>query len=108
MLETKVTYVPQLSQAISRYNSAGNEKNNKLEGIHDRMISDESYKQLNLVCDSQSFIHPSGQFDKALDMASEELGEIDPYSILTPPCTATSSFWFPLLLYSEICSWVMA
>ncbi|KAF7153436.1 hypothetical protein RHSIM_Rhsim01G0088700 [Rhododendron simsii] len=29
--------------------------------------------------------------DKALDMASEEPGEIDPYSILTPPCTATSS-----------------
>ncbi|KAI8552880.1 hypothetical protein RHMOL_Rhmol06G0302500 [Rhododendron molle] len=85
------TYVPQLSQAISRYNSAGNEKNNKLEGIHSRMISYESYKQLNLLCDFQSFIHPSGQFDKALDMASEELGEIDPYSILTPPCTATSS-----------------
>ncbi|KAF7142124.1 hypothetical protein RHSIM_Rhsim06G0221200 [Rhododendron simsii] len=79
------------SQAISRYNSAGNEKNNKLEGIHARMISDESYKQLNLLCNSQSFIHPSGQFDKARDMASEELGEIDPYSILTPPCTAASS-----------------
>ncbi|KAE9462762.1 hypothetical protein C3L33_05330, partial [Rhododendron williamsianum] len=30
-------------------------------------------------------------FDKALDMASEEPGEIDPYSILTPLCTATSS-----------------
>ncbi|KAI8537148.1 hypothetical protein RHMOL_Rhmol09G0003000 [Rhododendron molle] len=55
------------------------------------MISDESYKQLNLLCDSLSFIHPSGQFDKALDMASEEHGEIDPYSILTPLCPATSS-----------------
>ncbi|KAG5564593.1 hypothetical protein RHGRI_000697 [Rhododendron griersonianum] len=55
------------------------------------MISNESYKQLNLLCDSQTFIHPSGQFDKALDMASEEPGEIDPYSILTPLCTATSS-----------------
>ncbi|KAG5530357.1 hypothetical protein RHGRI_025335 [Rhododendron griersonianum] len=55
------------------------------------MISDESYKQLNLLCDSQSFILPSGQFDKALDMASEEHGEIDPYSFLTPPCSAISS-----------------
>jgi len=57
----------------------------------DGMISDETYKQLNLLCDSQSFIHSSGQCDKALDIASEELGLIDPYSIFTPPCTASSS-----------------
>lgn len=105
-------YVPQLSQAISRYNSATNEKTINLKGYmvgnaltddyHDHlglfefmwaagMISDETYKQLNLLCDSQSFIHSSGQCDKALDMASKELGDIDPYSIFTPPCTASSS-----------------
>ncbi|KAI8537145.1 hypothetical protein RHMOL_Rhmol09G0002800 [Rhododendron molle] len=57
-------YVPQLSQAISRYNSAGNEKTINLKGY---------------------------MFDKALDMASEDHGEIDPYSILTPPCSAIAS-----------------
>lgn len=105
-------YVPQLSQAIVRYNSAKKEKTINLKGYmvgnaltddyHDHlglfefmwsagMISDQTYKKLNLFCDFQPFIHSSEKCDKVLDIASEELGNIDPYSIFTPPCTANFS-----------------
>lgn len=102
-------YVPQLSQAIVRHNSAVKEKSINLKGFlvgnaltddfHDHfgvfqfmwaagMISDQTYKQLNLVCDFQSFVHTSDQCSKVLDTAYDELGNIDPYSIFTPSCTA--------------------
>ena len=55
------------------------------------LISDETYKLLNLLCDFQSFIHTSNSCDKILDIASEELGNIDPYSIYTPTCHANGS-----------------
>ena len=61
------------------------------------MISDQTYKQLNLLCDFQSFIHSSEQCDKILDIASEEVGNIDPYSIYTPTCTANFRLSSPLL-----------
>lgn len=105
-------YVPQLSQAIVRYNHIKQRKAINLRGymvgnaltddFHDHLglfefmwssglISDQTYKKLNLHCDFQSFIHSSDSCDNILDIASEELGDIDPYSIFTPPCPANAS-----------------
>lgn len=61
------------------------------------MISDQTYKKLNLFCDFQSFIHTSAACDKMLDIASDEMGNIDPYSIFTPSCSANVSFSNQLL-----------
>ena len=55
------------------------------------LISDETYKLLNLLCVSQPFIHSSSSCDKVLDIASEELGDIDPYSIYAPSCHGNAS-----------------
>ncbi|XP_044472069.1 serine carboxypeptidase II-2 [Mangifera indica] len=105
-------YVPQLSQAIVRYNIATGDKTINLKGymvgnaltddFHDHLgvfqflwaaglISDNTYKLLNNFCDFQSFIHSSSSCEKILDIASEEMGNIDPYSIFTPTCTANVS-----------------
>ncbi|CAA2967450.1 serine carboxypeptidase II-2 [Olea europaea subsp. europaea] len=111
-------YVPQLSQAIVRHNHKNGEVIINLKGFmvgnaltddfHDYlglfqfmwsvgMISDETFKQLNVFCDSQSFIHTSGPCDKVLDIADEEIGDIDMYSIFTPPCTANFNRFSRLL-----------
>lgn len=105
-------YVPQLSQAIVKHNLATSTERINLKGYmvgnaltddyHDHLgvsqfmwssglISDQTYKLLNLLCDFESFIHSSGPCDKILDIASEELGNIDPYSIFTPSCPANIS-----------------
>ncbi|KAL9259020.1 Serine carboxypeptidase-like 29-like protein [Drosera capensis] len=105
-------YVPQLSQAVVRHNSATGDETINLKGYmvgnaltddyHDHLglfqflwsaglISDKTYKELNEYCDYESFIHPSSQCDKILDIAENEFGNIDPYSIYTPPCTANFS-----------------
>ncbi|KAL3623939.1 Serine carboxypeptidase-like 29 [Castilleja foliolosa] len=105
-------YVPQLSQAIVRHNHKTEKENINLKGFmvgnaltddfHDHlgifqfmwsvgMISDQTFKQLNVLCDFQSFIHASESCEKALENADEEVGPIDMYSIFTPPCTANSS-----------------
>lgn len=55
------------------------------------LISDDTYKLLNDLCDNESFIHSSSSCEKMLDVASEELGNIDPYSIYTPSCVANVS-----------------
>ncbi|XP_062113733.1 serine carboxypeptidase-like 29 [Humulus lupulus] len=55
------------------------------------LISDETYKLLNLLCVSQPFIHSLSSCDKVLEIASEELGDIDPYSIYTPAYLANGS-----------------
>lgn len=55
------------------------------------MISDQTYKQLNILCDFQSFIHTSEQCEKVLEIADEEIGDIDMYSIFTPTCRANFS-----------------
>uniref|UniRef100_F6HYM1 Uncharacterized protein n=1 Tax=Vitis vinifera TaxID=29760 RepID=F6HYM1_VITVI len=62
-------YVPQLSQTIVRYNFT-----TKAKSIS---ICDE---------DSQSFILSSELCDKIMDIAREEIGNIDLYNIFTPPC----------------------
>ncbi|KAM3762295.1 hypothetical protein ACB098_01G333500 [Castanea mollissima] len=105
-------YVPQLSQAIVRYNSALKEKAIKLKGYmvgnaltddhHDHLgvfqflwttglISDQTYRQLNLLCAFQPFLNVSDACSNILVVASTELGNIDPYSIFTPPCPANVS-----------------
>lgn len=50
------------------------------------LISDQTYKLLNLLCDFQSVEHPSHSCEKIWEIANEELGNIDPYSLFTPPC----------------------
>ncbi|KAI3513897.1 hypothetical protein L1887_12119 [Cichorium endivia] len=102
-------YVPQLSQAIVRYNKENTESPINLKGYmvgnaltddySDHVglfqflwaagiISDQTYKKSNELCDKESFIHPSRECDQITDIAYEEMGNIDPYSIFTPPCSA--------------------
>ncbi|KAJ0915757.1 putative carboxypeptidase D [Helianthus annuus] len=102
-------YVPQLSQAIVRYNKANAGSPINLKGYmvgnaltddyNDHvglfqfmwaagMISDQTYKKSNELCDRESFIHSSPECDQITDIASQEMGNIDPYSIFTPRCTA--------------------
>ncbi|XP_016514330.1 serine carboxypeptidase II-2 [Nicotiana tabacum] len=115
-------YVPQLSQAIVRYNKGVKKQVINLKGFmvgnaltddyHDHlglfqfmwsagMISDQTFKQANALCDYQSFIRPSEQCDKILDQANEEVGNIDSYSIFTPTCTAKFSMLNHLLKRSN-------
>lgn len=105
-------YVPQLSQAIVRNNLLFKEKSINLKGYmvgnalfddhHDHvgvfeflwstgLISDQTYKQLNLLCANQSFVHSSESCDAILEVADKEIGNIDHYSIFTPPCSDSSS-----------------
>lgn len=55
------------------------------------MISDQTYKQLNVKCDFESFVHTSEECIKVLIIADQEIGDIDMYSIYTPPCSANVS-----------------
>ncbi|XP_074558305.1 serine carboxypeptidase II-2 [Curcuma longa] len=103
-------YVPQLAQAIVRSQKLTGEKSINLKGYmvgnaltddyHDHygvfhfmwtagLISDQTYKLLNIFCDFQSFVHTSSACERILDIADKEIGNIDPYSIFTPSCTAS-------------------
>ncbi|CAA0835961.1 Serine carboxypeptidase-like 29 [Striga hermonthica] len=105
-------YVPQLSHAIVRHNNkSGNEiinlkgfmvGNALTDDFHDHlglfqfmwsvgMISDQTFKKLNILCDFGSFIHVPDKCEKAMEIADEEIGDIDMYSIFTPTCTANFS-----------------
>lgn len=53
------------------------------------LISDQTYRLLNVFCDYESFVHTSSQCNKILDIASDEAGNIDSYSIFTPTCHAS-------------------
>lgn len=55
------------------------------------LISDSTYKKLNIGCDFGSIQHPSVQCLQALTVAITEQGNIDGYSINTPPCNNTAS-----------------
>lgn len=55
------------------------------------MISDSTFKLLNIFCDFQPFVHSSKTCDNILNIASNEMGNIDPYSIFTPPCSGNVS-----------------
>lgn len=106
-------YVPQLAQVIVSYHRLTGDTSINLKGymvgnaltddFHDHygvfqfmwaagLISDETYKLLNILCDNQSFVHISQECEHILNVASDELGNIDPYSIFTPSCTASVTF----------------
>lgn len=55
------------------------------------LISDTTYQNLKQACYSTSSINPTYDCVTALELASSEQGNIDPYSIYTPPCTNSSS-----------------
>lgn len=50
------------------------------------LISDKTYRLLNIHCDFSSLVHPSALCNMVLDRADVEMGNIDPYSIYTRPC----------------------
>jgi len=52
------------------------------------LISDQTYKLLNLLCDFESVVHPSDSCSKILEISDKEHGNIDPYSLYTPPCNS--------------------
>ncbi|XP_020083481.1 serine carboxypeptidase II-2-like [Ananas comosus] len=56
------------------------------------LISDRSYRMLNLHRTSLSFLHKSPECDDILDSALEEIGDIDIYSIFSPTCTCAVTF----------------
>ena len=53
---------------------------------HHGLISDETLESGLKVCPGTSLIHPSPECQKIMDKATEEQGNIDVYSIYTPPC----------------------
>ncbi|XP_058770008.1 serine carboxypeptidase-like 27 [Vicia villosa] len=104
-------YVPQLAQIVNQRNKGIvypiiNFKgfmvgNGVTDDYHDYvgtfeywwthgLISDSTYKMLRTACDLGSLQHPSAQCLHALTVAQSEQGEIDGYSINTPPCNETS------------------
>ncbi|CAK8573198.1 unnamed protein product [Lathyrus sativus] len=105
-------YIPQLAQIVNKRNKGIiyptiNFKgfmvgNGVTDDYHDYvgtfeywwthgLISDSTYKMLRTSCDLGSSQHPSKQCLHALTVAQAETGEIDGYSINTPPCNNTSS-----------------
>ncbi|CAI8587441.1 unnamed protein product [Vicia faba] len=105
-------YVPQLSQLIVSYNSATKQDSINFKGymlgnaliddFRDQlgifqfmwssgMISDKTFKLLNLLCDFQSIKQPSESCKKLWEIAYKELGNIDPHSIFTSTCHANDN-----------------
>ncbi|XP_039824589.1 P-(S)-hydroxymandelonitrile lyase-like isoform X4 [Panicum virgatum] len=106
-------FVPQLSQLVHR-NNIGVEKpvinfkgfmvgnglindRTDLTGMfeywwHHGLISDETLESGLKVCSETSFIHPSRECLETWVGALEEQGNIDVYSIYTPPCDKGSAF----------------
>ncbi|XP_073123072.1 serine carboxypeptidase-like 26 [Henckelia pumila] len=105
-------YGPQLAQIISEKNKGieipvinlkgfllGNilmEDYYDYKGMFDHwwingLISDSTYQKLNDTCASSSPVHPSADCQKALDLATQEKGNIDQESIFTPLCADKSS-----------------
>lgn len=55
------------------------------------LISDSTYKMLQIACDFGSSQHPSTECIDALKVADSEWGNIDPYSIYTRTCNTTTA-----------------
>jgi serine carboxypeptidase-like clade 2 len=55
------------------------------------LISDSTYHNLKATCIHNSSEHPSPECVKNLNLASNEEGNIDPYSLYTKPCNNTAS-----------------
>ncbi|KAL6545325.1 hypothetical protein OROGR_009199 [Orobanche gracilis] len=105
-------YVPQLSQIIYQGNKGIQRPVINLKGFlvgnaviddyHDyigtfeywwthSLISDSTYKVLGKRCDMGSSTYPSSDCIKSLEVADQEMGNIDKYSIYTLPCNSTSA-----------------
>ncbi|KAK6929216.1 Peptidase S10, serine carboxypeptidase [Dillenia turbinata] len=105
-------YIPQLSQLVYERNKGIQNPimnfkgflvgNGVMDDYHDyigtfeywwthALISDSTYRLLRNSCDYGSSQHPSTDCIKALNIATVEQGNIDPYSIFTRPCNDTSS-----------------
>ncbi|KAK2404148.1 serine carboxypeptidase [Trifolium repens] len=105
-------YVLQLAQIVNQRNKGINNPvinfkgfmvgNGMIDDYHDYvgtfeywwthgLISDSTYRMLNIDCDFTSIQHPSGQCWHALTVADTEQGDIDNYSINTPLCNYTAS-----------------
>ncbi|TVU18524.1 hypothetical protein EJB05_34629, partial [Eragrostis curvula] len=105
-------YVPQLSQLIYRSNRGVTKPTINFKGFmvgnaviddyndymgtfeswwNHGLISDATYRQLKASCIHDSLEHPSNACLDAFDTAYTEQGDIDMYSIYTPPCNQTSS-----------------
>lgn len=105
-------YVPQLSQIVFQRNkgiqnpiinfkgflvgNAVTDDPHDLFGTFEHwwthgLISDSTYRTLRVVCDSVSAQHPPAECLEALNTADSEKGNIDQFSIYTPPCNITSS-----------------
>ncbi|KAF9613970.1 hypothetical protein IFM89_014163, partial [Coptis chinensis] len=103
-------YIPQLAQAIMRYQSSTGQKPINLKGymvgnalidnFNDQLgrseflwstglISDQTYKLCNIFCSHASFVHSPENCSKISDVITLELGNI--YSIYTPACTSNVS-----------------
>ncbi|KAL5569288.1 hypothetical protein UlMin_025863 [Ulmus minor] len=105
-------YVPQLSQIIYQRNkgiqnpainfkgfivgNAVTDDYNDFVGTFEYwwthgLISDSTYKMLQDACDLVSSQHPSVDCMRALTIAEQEQGNIDPYSIFTRPCNNSAA-----------------
>ncbi|KAJ4751100.1 Carboxypeptidase [Rhynchospora pubera] len=105
-------YVPQLAQFIYRRNKGIQTPIINLKGFmvgnavtddyHDYigtfeywwthgLISDSTYHNLRATCVLESSEHPSIECVRNLNIANEEEGNIDPYSIYTRPCNNTAA-----------------
>ncbi|XP_054814621.1 serine carboxypeptidase-like 27 isoform X6 [Prosopis cineraria] len=105
-------YVPQLAQLVYQKNKGVQKPTINLKGFMvgnavtddyndyvgtfeywwtHGLISDSSYKMLQMACNFGSSQHPSMQCKEALRDAVLEQGNIDPYSIYTRPCNDTAS-----------------
>ncbi|KAG0530631.1 hypothetical protein BDA96_05G203400 [Sorghum bicolor] len=100
-------YVPQLSQLVYRNNIGVENPSINFKGFmvgngltndrtdmigmfefwwHHGLISDETLESGLKICPGSSFIHIEPECQKIWDKAVEEQGNIDGYSIYTPPC----------------------
>ncbi|CAN0825448.1 Serine carboxypeptidase-like 28 [Linum grandiflorum] len=100
-------YIPQLSRIIVQRNTRVKNPiinfqgfllgNPVIDEYHDNvgsheywwshgLISDQTFKQLKTYCRNDSFLFPGEHCNSALDSAFDEFGDINPYSIYSPPC----------------------
>ncbi|KAJ6901919.1 hypothetical protein NC651_019652 [Populus alba x Populus x berolinensis] len=105
-------YIPELSRIIARRNKGVKNPainfigfllgNPLLDDYHDNtgthefwwnhgLISDSTYEDLKKFCPNNTFLFPRNECYGALERAYSEFGDINPYSIYSPPCSAIST-----------------
>ncbi|KAJ9175581.1 hypothetical protein P3X46_014124 [Hevea brasiliensis] len=105
-------YIPELSQTIAWRNKGVKNPvinfqgfllgNPLIDDYHDNigtheywwnhgLISDSTYEDLKKSCTNDTFLFPKNGCYIALDQAFSEFGDINPYSIFSPPCPGSST-----------------